>query len=220
MTDTTEDVKSPGGSYTATPTFAVGDKTGTEYNTSMSAEGGSFGINVWKIRPGKPAELIITKPGCHGTLMVVNRKLWFYWNTDSKPLGKQKRTLIAGYIHETDTVSGTVVNIDDAQIEGLRQQIKTSREQVMTAQRAALGAENKALLALKQIEGLTNRIQVLEKAGASQNVNEQKIADIVWAKMWDAFYLLRMGMNEGNSKDPNIQGWINDLTSFVRRTSK
>jgi hypothetical protein len=89
MTDKTEDLKSPGGTYTATLTFAIGDKTGTEYNTSMSAAGGSFGVNVWRVRPGKPAELIITKPGCHGALFVVHRKLWFYWNTADKPLGKQ-----------------------------------------------------------------------------------------------------------------------------------
>ena len=220
MAEVTEDVKSPGGTYTATITFAVGDKTGTEYNTSMSAEGGSFGVNVWRVRPGKPAELIITKPGCHGALWVVQKKLWFYWNTADKPLGKQKRTLIEGYVHETDSVSSTVVNIDDSQLNALSQQIKTARDQAVAAQRVGTSGEGKALLALKQIEGLTIRMQALEKAGAGQNVSEQKIADIVWAKMWDAFYLLRMGMNEGNSKDPNIQGWINDLTAFVRRTSK
>ena len=217
MTDVTEDLKSRGGSYTATPTFAVGDKTGTEYNTSMSAEGGSFGINVWRVRPGKPAELIITRAGCHGTLMVVHRKLWFYWNTADKPLGRQKRTLIQGYIHETDTVSGTVVNINDSQVEALRQQIATAQGQAGAAQRAAISAEGKSLQALKQVEELTKRVAALEKAGGGQNVNEQKIADIVWTKLWDAFYLIRMGMNEGVSKDPNIQGWITDLTSFIRR---
>jgi hypothetical protein len=217
MTDKTEDLKSPGGSYTATPTFAIGDKTGTEYNTSMSAAGGSFGINVWRIRPGKPAELIITKPGCHGTLMVVHRKLWFYWNTADKPLGKQKRTLIEGYIHETDTVSGTIVNINDSQVEALRQQIRTAQDQAGAAQRAAISAEGKSLVALKQVEDLTKRVAKLEQAGVGQNVSEQKIADIVWAKLWDAFYLIRMGMNEGGSKDPNIQGWITDLASFIRR---
>lgn len=217
MAEITEDVKSPGGTYTATLTFAVGDKTGTEYNTSMSAEGGSFGINVWRIRPGKKAELIITKPGCHGALWVVHKKLWFYWNTADKPLGKQKRTLIEGYIHDTDTVSGTTVNINDSQVESLRQQIATAQGQAGAAQRAAISAEGKSLQALKQIEELTKRVAALEKAGVGQNVNEQKIADIVWTKLWDAFYLIRMGMNEGGSKDPNIQGWITDLTSFIRR---
>jgi hypothetical protein len=217
MAETTEDLKSPGGTYTATLTFAVGDKTGTEYNTSMSAEGGAFGINVWRVRPGKPAELIITKPGCHGALFVIHRKLWFYWNTADKPLGKQKRTLIEGYIHETDAVSGTTVNINDSQVEALRQQTKTAQDQAGAAQRAAISAEGKSLAALKQIEDLTKRVAKLEQAGGGQNVSEQKIADIVWAKMWDALYLLRMGMNEGNSKDPNIQGWINDMITFIRR---
>lgn len=218
MTDVTEDLKSPGGTYTATITFAVGDKTGTEYNTSMSAEGGSFGVNVWRVRPGKPAELIITKPGCHGALMVVHKKLWFYWNTADKPLGRQKRTLIQGYIHETDTVSGTVVNINDSQVAALRQQIKTAQDQAGAAQRAAISAEGKSLAALKQVDDLAKRVISLENAKSPQPVNEQKIADVVWTKLWDAFYLIRMGMNEGGSKDPNIQGWITDLTSFIRRT--
>jgi hypothetical protein len=216
MTDKTEDLKSPGGSYTATPTFAIGDKTGAEYNTSMSAAGGSFGINVWRIRPGKPAELIITKPGCHGTLMVVHRKLWFYWNTADRP-GRQKRTLIEGYIHETDTVSGTIVNINDSQLAGIRQQLKTAQDQVAAARQSAANAEGKIGAILTEVAKLKERVTALEKSGGSQPVNEAKIADIVWSKLWDAFYLIRMGMNDGNSKDPNIQGWINDLTNFIKR---
>jgi len=218
MAEVTEDLKSPGGSYTATPTFATGDKTGTEYNTSMSAAGGSFGINVWRVRPGKPAELIITKAGCHGTLMVVHRKLWFYWNTADKPLGKQKRTLIEGYIHETDAVSGTIVNINDSQLASVRQQIKTAQDQAAVAQKLAASAESRAANVSTYASSLEKRLSALEKAGGGQNISEQKIADIVWAKIWDVFYLLRVGMNEGSSKDSNIQGWINDLSAFIRKT--
>lgn len=217
MAEKTEDLKSPGGSYTATPTFAIGDKTGAEYNTSMSAQGGAFGINVWRVPPGKPAELIITKPGCHGTLMVIHRKLWFYWNTADKPLGKQKRTLIEGYIHETDAVSGTTVNINDSQLNALKQQLKTAQDQAATAQRAAASAEGKVNAVIPEVARLKERVTALEKSGGSQPVNEAKIAEIVWSKLWDAFYLIRMGMNDGNSKDPNIQGWINDLTNFIKR---
>jgi len=217
MAEKTEDLKSPGGSYTATPTFAIGDKTGAEYNTSMSAQGGAFGINVWRVPKGKPAELIITKPGCHGTLMVIHRKLWFYWNTADKPLGKQKRTLIEGYIHETDAVSGTIVDINDSQLAGLRQQLKTAQDQVAAAHQSAANAEGKIGAVLTEVAKLKERVTALEKSGGSQPVNEAKIAEIVWAKIWDVLYVTRMGMNAGSSTDANIQGWITDLTNFVKR---
>jgi hypothetical protein len=51
----------------------------------------------------------------------------------------------------------------------------------------------------------------------SQGANVQQIADIVWAKLWDVVYMLRMGMNTGSSQDPNIQGWINDLGNFIKK---
>jgi hypothetical protein len=128
--------------------------------------------------------------------------------------GKVGFDKVAGYIPPDAEVTGTIVNIDRAQVAQLTQQLAQAIEAASRAQRAAEAATTRA-------DKLAERIAALEKRAptAAPAINEQKIADIVWLKIWDVLYLIRIGMGESlrgiPSKDPNIQGWINDLNQYI-----
>jgi hypothetical protein len=205
-----------GGNYTGTRTEACVDKTGALYMTSMGSPNGGtgFGINLWRIPPNKPAQLLMNFPGDHGSLHILNKQLVFVRNGANR---SQTFTLVPGYIHPDDSVSGTTVNINDAQLNTLNQQISTALRIAGAADTKATATAAQMTKLLAEVASLRKRVEALESGAGSGTVNEQKIADIVWAKLWDAFYLIRMGMNAGISKDPNIQGWINDLESFIKR---
>lgn len=204
------DISKRGGNYTSTRTEIQPDKTGALYTTSMGSPGASigFGINVWKSVQGKPDQLLLSFPGHHGSLHVLNKQLILALNTPDR---RQLLIPIEGYVYPGDTVNSTTVNINDKQVAELKQMIANvqaanDRLANRVAQIEAVNAQQ-----ARQIKELQDR----PSGGGS--VNEQQIADIVWTKLWDAFYLIRMGMNAGWSNDPNIQGWINDLTSFIKK---
>lgn len=206
-----------GGNYTATRTEAQMDKTGTLYMTTMGDAGNGFGTNLWRIPPNQPAQLIMNFPGDHGSLHVLNKRLIFVRNGGNR---SQTFMVVEGYVHPGDELSNTVVNINEAQLASVRQQLQT-------AMAAASAADSKANTAMQQVNALRaeintlkNRITKLEAGGTGNAiVDEGKIADIVWAKLWDAIYILRMAMNAGVSKDPNAQGWIHDLEKFIKRVN-
>ena len=204
------DISKPGGNYTATRTEIEPDKTGALYSTSMGKPSPSidFGINVWKTPKNQPPQLIQSFPGCHGSLHVINGVLYLALNSPNK---KQSLVEIEGYIPPDSKVSGTTVNINDKQVAELKQMINNlgaSMNQLANRVSAVEAVNSKQS---KEIEELKRN-----NSGGSQ-ISEQKIADIVWSKLWDSIYLMRMGMNAGWSNDPNIQGWINDLTSFIKK---
>lgn len=204
------DITKSGGNYTSTRTEIKPDKTGALYTTTMGSPSPSvgFGINVWKTpKNGKP-QLILSFPGHHGSLHILDKKLILALNTPDR---RQLLGEIEGYIHPDDTPSSTVVNINDKQVAELKQMIANVQASCdrLASRVAAVEAVNARQA--KEIEELKKN-----NSGTSQ-ISEQKIADIVWSKLWDSFYLIRMGMNAGWSNDPNIQGWITDLTSFIRK---
>lgn len=196
--------------YTATKTDIIDDKTGALFQTSMGANlpGGPFGIHVWRTPKGGKKQEILFYPGDHGGLAILWGKLYFVHNdAESKKVFLEE---IPGFIPKDSTTSSGTINLNESQLAVIRAQIDTISKRAESAYAVA----NTATARVAELE---KRVAALEKAGGGQNVSEQKIADIVWAKIWDVFYLLRVGMNEGSSKDPNIQGWINDLTSFIRK---
>jgi hypothetical protein len=204
------DISKPGGNYTATRTEVEPDKTGALYSTSMGKPSPSidFGINVWKTPRNQPPQLIVSFPGCHGSLHVINGVLYLAVNYPNK---KQALIEIEGYIPPDSKVSGTTVNINDKQVAELKQMINNLAASVNQLAPRVSAVEAVNSRQAKEIEDLKKN-----NSGGSQ-ISEQKIADIVWSKLWDSFYLIRMGMNAGWSNDPNIQGWINDLTSFIKK---
>ena len=199
--------------YTATKTDTITDKSGALYITSMGslAPGGPFGIRVWRMAKGSNVKQeVLFYPGDHGGLAILWGKLFFVHNE----AGSKKIVLeeIPGFIPENGTASGTVVNINEAQLALVNKMIDT-------VSKRAEGSYVQSSQAMGKIAALEKRIAELEKKpAASVGFTKPQIEDIVWTKIWDIFYLIRGGMNEGSSKMTDIQNWINDLTSFIRKT--
>ncbi|NBW23324.1 MAG: hypothetical protein EBR82_86810, partial [Caulobacteraceae bacterium] len=113
------------------------DKTGAIYQTwiGRTTDGGDWGAHVYRTAPNAPTQLLFFQPNITGYLEVMNKQLWFGY-CDGR--GQQWRLQIDGYIDPSDTPSSTVVNVDEAQVAGLKQGINTAQA---TADRA-IGVAN------------------------------------------------------------------------------
>jgi hypothetical protein len=201
--------------YTATKTDTITDKSGALYITSMgaTAPGTPFGIRVWRIAKGmKVRQEVLFYPGDHGGLAVLWGKLFFVHNQ----AGSKKIVLeeIPGFIPEDGTLSSTTVNLNESQLALINKMIETATQR-------AEGAYAQSSQAMARIVALEKRIAALEARPAASSspagLSKAQIEDVVWTKIWDIFFLLRGGMNEGSSKMTDVQNWINDLTAFIRR---
>jgi len=201
--------------YTATKTDTITDKSGALYITSMgaTAPGTPFGMRVWRIAKGmKVRQEVLFYPGDHGGLAVLWGKLFFVHNQ----AGSKKIVLeeIPGFIPEDGTLSSTTVNLNESQLALINKMIET-------ATKRAEGAYAQSSQAMARIVALEKRIAALEARPAASSspagLSKAQIEDVVWTKIWDIFFLLRGGMNEGSSKMTDVQNWINDLTAFIRR---
>lgn len=206
----------PFGTYGHTPQFVL-SKDGSIYTTAIGSMGGKkpWRSRVWRVPTEGKAEIVFEAPAAIA-LHVVNGELLCVW-VDTASGGYTAKiavTKIEGYIPLEASVTGTVVDINEAQVSQLRQQLATAQEQASEANRTATALQNRLEKLQQRVASLESRPQVSAKP-----VDEQKIADIVWTKLWDTIYVLRMGMNAGFSSDVNVAGWINDLTSFVRKVS-
>jgi hypothetical protein len=211
-------LNNPGGTYTATPTFVEQDKTSAIYHTSMGANssGAPFGIHLWKEVAGKPPQEILFYPGDHGALKVIGKTLFFIHNRAAQKDSQLEE--VPGYIYPGDAVSSTVVNINDKQVAELKQQLGTAQNQA----NAAFAQSQKAMTLVSslsnQVSALNARVTKLEQnGGGSATVDEAKIADIVWQKIMDVMWIIRQAMNSGSSTDSNIQGYLVDLTAFIKK---
>ena len=197
-------------------TFTI-DKTGTIYQSSMGDNNKSapFGLRIWRVKPGgKPEELFFTTGG--GWLTVVNKKLYIGF-TDSNWASWYQE--IDGYIDPSDTPSSTVVNVNEAAMAAYVQQVnlaqKTANQATYDAQQATAQVNNlKTQVANQQtqINALSAQVQSL----AAQQLTPQQIQDIVWSKIWDVNYLIRLGFINGSSPDPQVQAYITDDATFVK----
>ena len=204
------------------PTYGPGkpfyiDKAGTIYYLwdGRLTNPGPWGTHVYRAVAGQSPQLLFFLENSGGTFVVVNKQLWYTYS-DAK--GIPFRLLIASYIDPQDTPSSTVVNVDEAALSAIKLSVSTAQGTAQSADYKAARAyayANNAMAATDSVKAQVATLQARLDAMQPQSVNEQQVADLVWAKLWDVVYLLRMGMNAGLSKDSNIQGWINDLTNFI-----
>lgn len=210
------------------PSYSAGganffiDKTGAIYQTwvGRTVAGGDWGSHVYRTAPGAPSMLLFFQPGSNGYLEVMNRQLWFGF---CDPRGAQWRLLIDGYIDPDNTPSSQVVNVDEAQVAGLKQGINTAQA---TADRA-IGAANQASTIARQAESdvdtLTAQVNTLQaqvNALQAQALTKAQVEDIVWAKIWDVNYLIRLGFIKGSSDTQQVQDYLVDLASYIKRIVK
>lgn len=198
--------------YSISGSWSYPDKSGTIYQQVVGRLGPNqqWGLHIWRTPPNRPSELLLLIPDANGGLEIVNRKLWVVW-ADSN--GKQWYQEIPGFIYWDDQPSGTVVNINEAQVASLRQQIATAQQMAGTAQATATTALNKANSQDAKIAALQQQIAALQKSELTQ----QQVEDIVWTKIWDVNYLIRLGFLQGSSPIQQVQDYLNDLTVFIKR---
>ena len=150
----------------------------------------------------------------------MNKELWFGF-CDAK--GAQWRLLIDGYIDPSDTPSSVVVNVDEAQVAGLKQGINTAQSTADRASATANRANQAASEATSDVNTLTAQVNALQaqvNALQGQVLSKAQIEDIVWAKIWDVNYLIRLGFIKGSSDIQQVQDYLVDLASYIKRIVK
>ena len=227
MTQSTQPVAAPFNATSYGAGSMIIDKAGTIFQlwTGRLTNPGAWGSRVFRtVKGGKPELVWFIEDANTGTLFVQNKQLFL---TYQPPRGIQHLQQIHGYIDPSDEPSSSVVNIDESALNSIKQGVNVAQTIANTidykatrAQMAANNAQQAADNAKSQIAVLQTQVTALQakvSALPSQGVSAQQAADLVWAKLWDVIYTLRLGMNAGLSKDPNIQGWIHDLTNFIKK---
>lgn len=213
----------PFGTYGATvPQYQL-SKDGAIYTTSVGKLGNkTWRGRVWRIPPdGSPAQVVLEVPGSN-QLFVVNGQLLCVW-VDTTSGGnynaKIRVTPIGGYIPLDGIPSGTVVDIDESQLTLVNQRVTTAQNNAIRAQSTADNAQGAASGNAKAIAELKLRVTKLEQqgGGGGGGLTRQQVEDIVWSKIWDVNYLIREGFRNGSSTIREVQDYIVDLASYIRR---
>ena len=118
-----------------------------------------------------------------------------------------------GFIHWSDTPSSKVINVDEAQVKVLKTEIATTQTIAAQAKTTADTAKNSADATMTRLRALEIKVAAMEK----EMLNKSQIEDIVWSKIWDVNYLIRMGFIQGTSAIREVQDYLNDLASFIKR---
>jgi hypothetical protein len=196
------------------------DKTGTIFQvwTGRVSDNGPWGPRVFRtVRGGRP-ELVWFIEGCNGNqLAIMNKQLYLSYTPPHSGQWLQK---IDGYIDPLDTPSSQVVNVDESALNAVRNSIFSVGNIANHAADVANASIDVANASMGNVQQLKARVTALEQQLQllqTQTTTTQQMTDILWSKLWDVVYLLRMGMNAGKSDDANIQGWVNDLTRFVKK---
>lgn len=199
------------------------DKVGTIFQvwTGRLTNPGAWGGRVFRtVKGGKPELVWFIEDANVGALIILNKQLFLPFQP---PKSGQRLQLIDGYIDLADTPSGQVVNVDESSLNVVKQSVATTQSMVVSADHKAAYAQIAAAKAQSTVDSMqvqlnTLRIQVNAlQAAYQQGPGASQVTDTVWTKLWDVVYLLRMGMNAGTSTDAAVQGWINDLTNFIKK---
>jgi hypothetical protein len=153
-------------------------------------------------------------------LVIMNKQLWFSY---TPPKGGQWLQQIDGYIDPSDTPSSKIVDVDETQVATLKQSIATAQamanaanQKALQAQTTASAANNTAVAALAKVTEQTKQIQALQ-AQVNALLTPAQVSDLVWAKVWDANYQIRMGFLAGKSSIQQVQDYLNDLAVYIRQ---
>lgn len=202
------------------------DKAGTIFQvwTGRLANPGPWGAHIWRTPLGGKPELVWFMENANGNqLIIMNKQLWFSY---TPPNGGQWGQQIDGYIDPSDEPSSQVVNVDESQVATLKQSIATTQamatqahSKAMQAQTAAGGANNSAAAALAKVAEQSAQIAALQ-AQVNALLTPNQVNDLVWSKVWDANYQIRMGFLAGRSPIQQVQDYLNDLATYIRNVVK
>ena len=198
----------------------VVDKTGTVFQvwTGRLTNPGAWGPHIWRTVQGGTPQLVWFIENANGTeLMIQNKQLVFSYTL---PNGGQWLQPLDGYIDPSDEPSSKVVNVDESALNAVKQSVTTAQttannadSKAMKAQTTAQNAQKTADNAKAQIAALQAQVNALQ----AQMLNRAQIEDIVWSKIWDVNYLIRQGFIAGSSSIQQVQDYLVDLASYIRR---
>ena len=212
-------------SYSASGANFFYDRTGAIYQTwvGRTTAGGEWGSHVYRTAPNSTPQLIWFQPGCNGYLEVMNHQLWFGY-CDAR--GLQWRLQIDGYIDPDDVPSSTIIDVNEAQVQGLKNATATAQQSADRAAgtantaNATANATNISMQQLKaRVTTLEQQVQALQ-AQVNNLLTPQQVADLVWSKVWDINYQIRMGFLAGKSPIQDVQDYINDLAVYIKKVMK
>lgn len=223
MTQSTPPIRAP---FTA-PCYGAGsiiiDKAGTVFQvwTGRLTNPGAFGPHIYRTVQGGKPELVWFLENANGQYMVIMNKQLYFSYTPAK--SGQWLQQIDGYIDPSDTPSSQVVNVDESALNAVRQSIvavqgiaTTADYKATKAQTTANNAQATADNAKAQIAALQAQVNALQ----NQVLSKAQIEDIVWAKIWDVNYLIRLGFIKGSSDIQQVQDYLVDLASYIKRIVK
>jgi len=195
------------------------DKSGAMYQVVIGDlnKTAPWGLYVFRTPKGGKQEQLFFVPGANGDLYVYNKKLYVAY-CDSN--WQQWTAEIPGYIPFPDQPSGTVVNINESAMAVYKQQVSLAQTTANNASASAQSANASISEMRTQIRTMQNQITSLQNqitALQSQLLTRAQIEDIVWTKIWDVNYLIRIGFLQGSSPLQQVQDYLNDLTVFIKR---
>lgn len=207
----------PGQSYPAGGLSFTIDKTGTLYHihTGRLVANGPWGIRLYRTIPNGNPELLWFGKDCNGSLTVINKKLYLGFNDN----WKQKYFEVPGYIDPSDEPSSTIVNVNEAAMQTYKLQVANAQSQSNQASASASTAITISNANTNKITSLEQRLMALEtkvQTMQSQILSRQQIEDIVWSKIWDVNYLIRLGFVKGSSSIREVQDYLVDLATYIR----
>lgn len=208
-------------SYPAQGAPWVYDRTGAEYQVQIGNlnGGGAWGLYLFRIPKGKRPEQLFFAPDSNGDLVVINRQLYVRWCDKN---WAQWYAEVPGYIDPDNKPSSQVIDVNESAMAVYKQQVALaqttannalSQSQNTTKQIASLQADVRKLQT--QVTSLEKTVQQLQQ----QVLSKSQIEDIVWAKIWDVNYLIRLGFLQGSSSIQQVQDYLNDLTVFIKRVT-
>ena len=223
MTQSTPPIRAP---FTA-PCYGAGsiiiDKAGTVFQvwTGRLTNPGAWGPHIYRTVQGGKPELVWFLENANGQyLVIMNKQLYFSYTPANSSQWLQQ---IDGYIDPSDTPSSQVVNVDESALNAVKQSIAavqgiatTADYKATKAQTTADNAQTTADNARAQVAALQAQVNALQ----AQALTKAQVEDIVWAKIWDVNYLIRLGFIKGSSDIQQVQDYLVDLASYIKRIVK
>jgi hypothetical protein len=203
-------------------TFII-DKIGTRFQvwTGRLTNPGPWGPHIYRTVSGGKPELVWFMENANGTqLIVMNKQLWFSYTPQN---AGQWGQIIDGYIDPSDEPSSKVVNVDESSLNAVKQSVATAQamansasSQALQAKTTASAANNTAAAALAKVAEQSKQIEQLQ-AQINALLTPNQVTDLVWSKIWDVNYLIRLGFVEGKSADPSVQNYLVDLAYYIKK---
>lgn len=199
------------------------DKAGTIFQvwTGRLTANGAWGPHVWRtVKGGKPELIWFIADSNGNQLMIMNKQLFFSYTLSNRGQWLQ---LIDGYIDPSDEPSSQVVDVNESALNAVKQSIVATNNIANSAYSLANSATSVSNNALNKVNVLQNQVNALQNQInqlQQQIISRSTIEDIVWQKIWDINYLIRQGFVAGNSSIQQVQDYLVDLATYIRKVMK